>query len=177
MMGAMAALFALLLMAASVDLHIRRIPNALIFMGLCISAGFALVQNAQGLFPWAVGALCGLALGLPLYAVEALGAGDVKLLALVGSFVGFPLILRALLYTLLVGGLWSLSVALQRRQLKMTLVHLWQLVKAGLQLRPQRRDRPRVASVTLIERAAQETLPYAIAIALGSGLAVWEQWP
>ncbi len=84
----------LLAWAAGSDLRCRRIPNWL-------TVAIALTGIAQSFTPFAVttpshafvGLFCGLALPLVLYALGGLGAGDVKLLAGVGAWVGpWPLV-------------------------------------------------------------------------------------
>ena len=80
---------ALLLLAAAVrDIQTRRIPNA--FIGIGIAAGLAghvWLGGGPGLL-WSLAGLAGALPGLLLYAVKALGAGDVKLLMAVGALMG-----------------------------------------------------------------------------------------
>ena len=100
---------------AAIDLRSYRIPNWLTFGGAAV--GLALAA-ATGSLAVAQAALLGLAIGLlallPARAVGAVGMGDVKLLAAVGALVGFPLVLRVVVYTLLWGGLLALGLALIR---------------------------------------------------------------
>ena len=62
-----------------------------------------------------LGLAAGLALFMPLYLLRALGAGDVKLLAMVGAWLGAPLLLGAALLTLLAGGAMALFVMVLSR--------------------------------------------------------------
>ncbi len=85
---------ALLLLAASVcDIQVRRIPNGLCAAG--IAAGLAgHFWHGGGLW-----SLAGIAAALPLlllYAVQAFGAGDIKLLMAVGALMGPVFLLWAL---------------------------------------------------------------------------------
>ncbi len=107
-------LIVILCLAALSDLMLRVIPNWLIFIGLMIglvmsasSAGFL------GLGIMAVGISSGFLLFLPIYIVGLLGAGDVKLVALVGGFLGLHQLLIASLLIFLAGGVISL-ITLQR---------------------------------------------------------------
>ena len=104
---------------------------------------------------------------MPLYLLRALGAGDLKLLAMVGAFVGAPTVLIVALYTLLAGGLLSLAVMLGRGVATHTLRNLrylmtdWALrVRSGQGL----------AMAPLATTAAR--LPYAVAISAGTVMAL-----
>ena len=112
----LAVLALAMLMAVEADTRERRIPNLLVLLLLC--SGVALnvmgpVNGRGGLFgqfPGALGALAavlgaltGLAIFLPLYWLHAMGAGDVKLMAALGSFTG-PLEALNLALSILVAG-------------------------------------------------------------------------
>ena len=89
---------------AVIDLSTSRVPNPLT-IGLA-ACGVALA--AGGVSGLSVGASLagfarGLALMLPGYAIGATGAGDVKLFAAAGAFIGPAHILAAFLYTVLAG--------------------------------------------------------------------------
>jgi len=84
-----APLLALLAVAAVIDLRQRRIPNWLSF-GL-MAAGLAKaiwLGGLAGAGHAALGLLAGGGLAMVLFAVSALGGGDVKLLAGIGTWLG-----------------------------------------------------------------------------------------
>ena len=106
---------------AAIDLRTRRVPNPLT-MGL---AAIGLLYAAVGIGGLSIGAsLGGLALGLALmlpgHLLGATGAGDVKLFAAAGAFVGPSHILTAFLYTALAGGVIAIVISLSRRSLRQT---------------------------------------------------------
>lgn len=109
-------LIALLLIAAVIDIKTGRIPNWLVFGG----ALYALVYNAMSpLYARDIGilfALGGLAVGLvallPAYLFRVMGAGDVKLMAMVGAFIGAWATVGAVLATLVAGGVLALALAM-----------------------------------------------------------------
>jgi prepilin peptidase CpaA len=113
-------LLALLIIAAVIDYRTYRIPNWLTLSG----AVFGLVYSAinpgvsdQGLL-WSLGGLAfGFIVMLPMYVLRAMGAGDVKLMAMVGAFLGFNATFHAVLCTFLVGGIASISFAIFHRAL------------------------------------------------------------
>src|ERR1700751_1600311 len=85
-----ACLLMLLAVAVGSDLHSRRIPNWLVLTGLTLALAVRLggARAAQGYSAWGLGLLTGGGLFLPLYLLRGMGAGDVKLMAMVGAFVG-----------------------------------------------------------------------------------------
>ncbi len=89
-----------------------------------------------------------------------------KMIWSTGALSGLTPILRVFLpYALVVGGLWCLAVALR---------HL--PVRSNLRIRALRRDPPRRMTTPLQARATLETLPYAVAIGVGSAIALLEHW-
>ena len=103
-----ALLVALVAVAAGFDLKSRRIPNWLVLVGLVSSFIVQILFNSSGSFSgfkaWGLGLLVGFGLFLPLYLLRAMGAGDVKLMAMVGAFLGPVSALGAVLTALVVGG-------------------------------------------------------------------------
>jgi prepilin peptidase CpaA len=98
-------LAALVIIAAAFDLRTRRIPNWLCATGFL--SGFA-CQIA--LFHWvgareaALGAGLALLIYIPLFALRAVGGGDVKLMAAVGSIAGPAAWIAIFLIAAIVGG-------------------------------------------------------------------------
>lgn len=109
----------LLFVACISDVRTRRIPNSLVVMVIgaafvrVIAAGLGGASPLAGLAATpasaALGALCGLALWLPLYAVGAFGAGDVKLFAAAAAWIGPAAVPAATLYAAIAGGVLGLA--------------------------------------------------------------------
>jgi prepilin peptidase CpaA len=99
----------LVTVAAMFDWRTRRIPNWLCAAG--VASGFA-CQIA--LFRWVgareafLGAGLALLIYVPLFALRAVGGGDVKLMAAVGSIAGPKAWIAIFLATALVGGVLAL---------------------------------------------------------------------
>ena len=111
-------LMAFLLAAAFTDARQLRIPNALTGAG----AGLALLLSAWpgaraelGLASALGGLALGLALMLPLYLGRVIGAGDAKLIAMVGAFLGLAQMPVALVFIAIAGGLLALAAVARRR--------------------------------------------------------------
>ena len=121
--GVVAVLLAMVLAAAVYDVRYRRIPNWLTLAG--ILAGVALNgfldQGRPGLF---VSSLLGLAIAFGLYfvlyALRAMGAGDVKLMAAVGAIVGWPDWFGVFIVTAIIGGIMALLLVAVRGRVKKT---------------------------------------------------------
>ena len=160
-------LMLLLLIAGVIDYRTHRIPNLLVLCGLA----FGLIYNGfnppfSGATPlWAAaGAGLGLLALLPLYALGIMGAGDVKLMAMVGAFVGPAPLLQVLLYTLICGGLLSLALVLVRG----TARRAWRNLGGMMQLAIHDTIAGRKASLRLDGRTSAGKLPYALAIGMGA---------
>lgn len=162
----LALLVVLVAVAAGFDLKSRRIPNWLVLMGLIASFIFQILFNSSGSFSgfkaWGLGLLVGFGLFLPLYLLRAMGAGDVKLMAMVGAFLGPVSALGAVLMTLVVGGVLAIAVALWTGVLRHTLGNIrFVLTQTMLKTLP--------GGVQLEASAySAGSLPYAVAIAAGT---------
>jgi len=168
------ALAAWLAAAVWFDLRERRIPNMLVASGIVWGLAVqTLAPHGAGLFefwwggigPWQalLGLGAGLAMFMPLYLLRAVGAGDVKLLAMVGVWLGPQLLLGATLLTLLAGGVLAIVVMLASRSSRQVLTNVRVMLTTALvgaqagKLAPL--DAPPPGSVRL---------PYAVAIAVGT---------
>jgi prepilin peptidase CpaA len=179
-----AAVLALLLVAAAViDVRQRRIPNWLtgggIVVGLLLQGfapfGWGLFEyrwGSPGLLPALYGMGLGLALFLPLYLLRAVGAGDVKLLAMTGVWLGPKLLFGATLLTLLVGGAMALAMMVASGTTRRVTANVrWMLTTAMVDAHSGR--------VTAFDAAATSgvRMPYAVAICSGVLLQVgWLIW-
>jgi prepilin peptidase CpaA len=119
-------LLALVLAAAVYDVRYRRIPNWLSIGGALLAIALNTYLGAPDFGLWF--ALKGLALGfgiyLVLYALRAMGAGDVKLMGAVGAVVGWHDWIGVFLLTALIGGLAAIILALVRKRLGETFWNL-----------------------------------------------------
>lgn len=166
----------LLLIAAAVsDYRTHRIPNWLVLAGVLFGVIYNAVQpqfpSDTILFPLA-GLGVGLLLFLPLYLVRAMGAGDVKLLAMVGAFLGAAATFRAALASMVVGGVLSILFVLVWGTAPRMFHNLASLFQLGF-LNSAGGAAP---SLQISEGASAGKLPYAVAIAIGTfGSLVWHQ--
>jgi prepilin peptidase CpaA len=131
-------LLTLVLCAALFDARYRRIPNWLTVSG--VLTGVALNSF---LYPVPSGfffALKGLGLGfgvyLGLHLLHAMGAGDVKLMAAVGSITGASDWFGIFMITAVVGGILSIVVSIAKRRLGKTLFNVGFILSEMRSLRP-----------------------------------------
>lgn len=158
------------------DVRTRRIPNQLVLMGsltglalntfLPAGAGFfSETAGAVGFFASLGGAAVGLATLLPLYAMGTMGAGDVKLMAMVGAFLGPEATIGAALLSLLAGGLLAIAIALWTGTFARVMQNTYYLLLHAI-------VRAFAGTGVRIDKPVTPTskLAYAIAIMSGTGL-------
>ena len=117
-----APVLVLVALAARADVRTRRIPNHLTFPALVIAlASHAAIGGRDGF----ASAITGMAIAggvlIPGWLMGWMGAGDVKLVAAAGAWLGMPGAVLAVLASLVAGGVASLGIALRRGVLRQAL--------------------------------------------------------
>jgi prepilin peptidase CpaA len=177
-MACLVSLAVVLGVAAASDLRSRRIPNILVLCGLAAGLFFQAVApeghgllarwfGSVGLLQGLYGVLVGLAIFLPFYMLRTLGAGDVKLLAMLGAWFGPHPMVGVAIFTMVCGGLLALSVALWTRSLRQALGNIGFMLTDTL-------VRATATGRTTVSAPARTTgrLPYAIAVMAGAACEV-----
>jgi prepilin peptidase CpaA len=121
--GVEALLLTIVLGAAVYDVRYRRIPNWLSLSGVLLGLAMNsfLYQGWPGLRISLVGLAAGFGVYFVLYALRAMGAGDVKLMAAVGAIVGWQDWFGTFLITAIVGGVMALILVATKGRVKKTL--------------------------------------------------------
>lgn len=158
----------LVLLACVPDLRTRRIPNALTLGAAAVALAFhAATDGPSGLITSASGWLLGAALFFPLFALRGMGAGDVKLLAAVGAWLGPGQVIWVALITSLAGGVLGVIVAACHGYLRKAILNLYALLMhwriSGVQP---------LEEVTLAGTSGPR-LAYAVPIAIGTLVTLW----
>jgi prepilin peptidase CpaA len=163
----LAALATMLMSAIWHDAVYRRIPNALVLGGAAVALGLSLMSNGIGLGSALAGGMVGFLGFLVLYLMRMVGAGDVKLAAATGSFVGHPDMLWVNLLILAAGGVLSIVWALCTGQLGAVLRNL----QTGLGMWWLNRQQGQTAGPVAFA-VSPTRLPYALAIGMGTAVHV-----
>lgn len=168
-------LLLLLGLATAMDVHGRRIPNwltiGLAFGGIAQSmAGWGLVPPTQSLLGLVVGFM---ALFL-LFAIGAVGGGDVKLMAAVGAWVGPIPILAIFCIAAVVGmaivlaqALWQGRVAILLRNSLVLVLNFVHIQQFGAE---------HVAATGHSSHGVEKPLPYAAPIFAATALVLVAAW-
>ena len=151
------------LLGAYFDVISARIPNRLtypaILLGLVLRFGFlgwhGLVQGVLGML------LCG-GLFFVLFVIRAMGGGDVKLMAAVGSWVGARHTVTALIICALAGGIIAMGYVVFHKRFRKTFSNVVSIVKfhavSGVKQHPELN----------LSSAKAVRMPYGVAIACGA---------
>ncbi len=109
----------ILTLAAYIDWKDHRVPNWLTYTAWICGILYQTITNGFDGFTFALlGSAVGLATLIVPYALKGMGAGDVKLMAAVGAWVGYIATLQAFLWIALVGGVMGLISIVRSGQFK-----------------------------------------------------------
>jgi prepilin peptidase CpaA len=123
------ALIVVVASAAFYDVRTRKIPNWLNLSGLVLGLGLnTLLLHAHGIMVALLGLGLSLLIYIPLYLIRGMGAGDVKLMAAVGSIAGPQNWLVIFVVTALLGGIAAFALVFCKRRIPETLANLSTIV-------------------------------------------------
>ena len=112
-------------MAMLLDLKYRKIPNGLVITGVICGLCYQIFCfKWTGFWNFFAGILSVVFLTGALYYFRMIGAGDIKLLAVIGGFLGPVDGFRLTICTFLVGGVISAALMFKRRNLISRLFYL-----------------------------------------------------
>ena len=164
-------LLILLVIASFSDYATYKIPNWLTFggmlFGLTYNAAVPLSTNPHHAFLWAAqGLLIGLCIMLPLYVMKIMGAGDVKLMAMIGAFLGASDTLYVILFSFIIGGIAAIGFAIANQALTRMLVNIKNISQIFI-LTATSGFKP---EATIEKEQSVGKLPYGICISIGATL-------
>jgi prepilin peptidase CpaA len=159
-------LLGIVMIAMVTDLRNRKIYNWLTFPAM--AAGLVLSVVTGG-FTGLESSLLGFFAGVAIFAVgfflNAMGAGDVKLMGVVGLWLGWPSTLAAVVYVALMGGLIAIAAALANGSLLQLLKNVKNMALALAT--------PGAKAEGAFTHSAAAPIPYGVSIALGTALALF----
>jgi prepilin peptidase CpaA len=146
------------------DVRYRRIPNPIVLATLISGLAINFVQGGfSGGLDSITGCVLAFILMFFLHVFGAMGAGDVKLFAAIGSLLGAQLVLPTFVVVVLTGGLLAMVVVLRCGVLRTTCHRVLQILVGLLPGWPM----PRFSVPT----DRRLTIPYGAAITIGAIIA------
>ncbi len=163
MSGSELLLFSVITVSGYTDLKYRKIYNIVLFPALILALINQLwVSGLTGLFSWGQGLILGLVFLFVPFLLGGMGAGDVKLLGVIGAIRGPVFVFYCFLAAAMIGGLMSVCVLLYRRKLSQAVGNIGSAVQTitifGFG----------DAKTALPPEDEGTSIPYGLAIALGA---------
>ncbi|HLO12994.1 MAG TPA: prepilin peptidase [Pseudoneobacillus sp.] len=160
-------LILLLIICVITDLKERKIYNKILLPIFLIAITYSFISSGwSGLITSILASFVGLSILLIPYLMGGMGAGDVKLLAVIGALKGIGFVLMTSLYMALIGGIIGLFILLFHKGLVARIKQIFYFFT----IRPQGVKIP----ILLDKEALSTTYPYGVAIALGAVGAIFE---
>lgn len=154
---------------AITDISTHRIPNIVLLPALALALLInSLLAGLPGLVQSVLGLVLGLAVLFPLYFVGGTSAGDVKLLGVVGAYLGANAAITAGLATFVLGGVFGVLFISWRAIEPILMTHFEQFVRNFRATAPSL-----ITTATTHDKSKAAAFPYAPAIACGTYFTLW----
>ena len=151
--------------AAVIDGLKLKVPNWLTFHFVAGGLAFYAWYAGMAGFLWSFqGMALGLGVLLPLYLIGGMGAGDVKLYAGVGAWVGPAVVLPAFVVSAVVGGLMALAMVAWSGDY----LRHWSLFQTIGHEILSIRNPAKLSAIAAERKPTMTLLPYGIPLAVGS---------
>ena len=148
-------------LAAASDWKYWRIPNQLLAASMAAALMVSMfTTDSLTLRDCLLGGVTGLVILMPFYLMGGMGAGDIKLLGVLGMHMGWLATLHVALMSALVGGVWAIALLFARSPYAD-----WMSAMGEEMLY----SRKRIPAPRML-KDSRATLPYGVVIAIGSTL-------
>lgn len=148
-------------LAAASDWKYWRIPNQLLAASMAAALMVSMfTTDSLTLRDCLLGGVTGLVILMPFYLMGGMGAGDIKLLGVLGMHMGWLATLHVALISALVGGVWAIALLFARSPYAD-----WMSAMGEEMLY----SRKRIPAPRML-KDSRATLPYGVVIAIGSTL-------
>ncbi|TEB16844.1 Type IV leader peptidase family protein [Pelotomaculum sp. FP] len=154
-------LFSVLAICLYTDVSYRKIYNFVLLPAFIAAVIYHLLTGGLGQSWWAVqGFILGIALLVIPFTMGGIGAGDVKLLGIIGVLKGPDFVVVAFLASAIVGGIMSAVYLIKQKKIRTT------LEKIGYNAYLLAMGAPRIrGKVSIDDSQTAVTIPYGAAIA------------
>lgn len=161
-------LILVIIISSITDLLQQKIYNSVLLPALVLALVLNYLQNSgAGLIFSLKGLVLGFFLFLPLYLLGGLGAGDVKMLSVIGALKGSEFVFLAFLLTAILGGIISLVFLVSKGRLGQVTAR----ISKGIQVLIS--SRFTIWNLPTLEEKGSVSIPYGLAIALGTISTYW----
>lgn len=156
-----ALLVGILVICMGTDIYNRKIYNAVLFPSLLITITYKLfVLGVSAFLASLTGLLAGIGILLIPYVTGGMGAGDVKLLGVIGAIKGVGFLLPAFVYMALFGGAMAILMIVFRKRMWLQLrdmLYFYACLRSGFRY-----------PVTFSRALLAGSMPYGVAIGAGA---------
>lgn len=154
-----------LIVAAVIDGFELKVPNWITYPFVLGGLAFGGMTGGWEGLGWSlVGMMVGLLLLLPAYAIGGMGAGDVKLLAGVGTWVWVNHTVNAFCWSAVIGAVMAVLMVVARRAWKHHHDQFWMILNEILVVK----NPEALAAIAAERKPRMMLLPYGIPIAVGT---------
>lgn len=127
----MACLVCLLLIAVLDDIKSWKISNHLILIGILAGIIYDIYEYGwTGISIWLPGVILPIILLFPLFLIKVLGAGDIKLFSVIGSFYGASYVLQSIAAAFILGAVMSLIYLIKNKLLLKRFFYLFHYIQS-----------------------------------------------
>ena len=155
----------ILTVAVITDIRFHKIPNWLTLPSMLFGICYMSITGSHGVAYSMAGLLLGICIFMPFYIAAGMGAGDVKLMGVIGVFLGPSGVFVAFLATAIIGGIYSIILLMLNGLLKETIIRYRLMVTTLLITR-------RLNYIPPEKGAKRPFMAYGVAIAIGTSIAV-----
>lgn len=154
-----------LIWAAWIDGRELRVPNWITFPMVLTGLAYNTFDDGMsGLGFGLLGMVTGLLCLLPLYSVGGMGAGDVKLMAGMGAWLGWEITLSAFVVSVFVGAFMAVVMVARKRAFEKHSINFLVILNEWLSVK----NPAKLSEIAAERKPTMMLLPYGIPICIGS---------
>lgn len=133
---------------------------------MCLSFLLNIIEfNLNGILFWSIGFLIPIIILFPLFIFRVIGAGDIKLFAVIGSFMGYKFVLQSIIISFIIGAIVSLFKMIFQKSLKIRLQYFFNYVIYTLNTKD-------IKPYYNVQDGNTQIIPFTVVIAFGTLITV-----